>query len=1145
MYTDEQYQRAKAQIGGADPAAKAILRQRIREYELTNPQHGVELSGVDRLDATAPKEQSINVPELPTEAPAAETLGVPAEIDTTRDASLPNASGLKVLAAPPEYAPKNPLRTVAHIATAIAGDPLDGPSAGMFFEPSKAQFQADMGDVLKARGISPEDSPHEYETAYNEYRDRQWAKAYQQAQTEDRPLTRAAFVHRSGQWEKLAGMLETIPDVASTFAKGYVNGLVPGSRDALGAASDVATGRNDVGADREQAARNPTAAGVGEFMGSISPASLLSRVAGAAYAPVSRLLPGVIGKGAAAAAGGIAAGDTDLTLRSAGQAAGDIAHGGNADTAKDQFTRRIIPTTLLSGLGGAVGEGIAEGASSYRRGLRAGPLGGELGNLEAGGGSTDLVRGIKPPPEVEANIEAARPPVPGENKPTPAGSALEIQASKLQGPITSENASSQKALRQSIAAEESAAYDADPALQKPVPVKKTANAAVDLLKARSQPEAEGAAFVPAQGDALPARNNSPFRDFAMKLWKPKLVLGVDAARAAEASGGKVVSLDEARQLGFQVGSLPDAEGVPIDAPPIPDTPSGLGFPAANPVETLPRYPKEALASAPSSRATPEQAAAIKRYTFGKRDTGDEQLIDSYLRNSDPSPSIPHVYRGIVLPKEEAAAFLNQDVIDMGPGVASASVDPVVARSFVARNQEPGSVGVTLKLETQSARDIRHLADSQVGAEKEFLLPGDTKFQVVSRHSDPTNPGNYIVVAREVPAPRASSTEEVFGRPADKILPGVAPRRPRVPKERPAPIPGSDWDNPAEQEARFNYIFEDQPQDRRAVPRSDDITPTRVSNSPPMRPPAPPPSRGAPAGPPSEILAAATPSPPPPSIPGPPPGVPDREYRVVLEPREYDAKKFEELVGSVDHAAKAGREGAAVDPAWKDFQRAVREDREQFGPEWSAMKARHHEALTALEQRAGHANIRGEHTYSEMDANAQKSFNSGLVNYGAKGTSAESNQALRSLAEKAGVMHELETLRAQRATESLSQEATPSLRESAGMGGMFTRVGGLGTAIKIRADAAARGLSRGTYGSASLRTSDISPELLDLVRRGAPVSREVTNGRRLPGVVGMGGGALGLKVGSVYNGSDRTTSKSLTPEQVKYLEKLLDATRTTQ
>lgn len=1133
MLTDADYQELKAQQHNLNNEGRAALR----EYELSNPQHlatgALGSSGVTKLRETEPEAKTLNVPELPPEAPVAkpvdkiqelsDQVNTPTpELDPTRDPYLPTASHLKVLDTPPEYVSKNPLAGLKHVALATLGDPLDGPSVGSYFEPSEKQFQADMEPVLEAKGIKP--GTPEYSDAFAEYKDRKWAQAYQRAQENDTPLTRVDYVPRDGAWQKLQGVLQELPDLASTFAKGFASGRTLHATDLL--ATD---------ADREQAERNPGMAMAGELVGSMNPRGPLAKITKGAGDLAAKFLPGGIGgRLIGGALSGAVAADTDLAAREGAEAARSELHGGTTENAKDAFLRNLMGSSLMGGGMGLGGQLVAEGANALQRNtVSTYP---EVGQLRRGGGDTSAIFGVTPGKDIAANVEAAREPIPGENKPIPEGNPTEIAASKVQGPLADINAKAHADTHATIATEQQAAIDANPKLQERVPASNTAQAAVDWALSKLQPEAK-AGYLPgitklSNAEQLPGADLAEVQKIAPRLWKPRIVNAAEAQNVANRARGRAITLDEARKLGLDVGALakeigPET-GVPLDAPPIPDEPVDV-------TKVLPRYPKEQLASQPVGAATPEQAEAIKRYTFGKRNPGDEQLIDSYLENAPASP-IPHVYRGLVMPAEQASDFLANGVFDTGDSVTSVSADPITARSFVARNLNgQGDVGITLKLEHASAKNIAPFADPQVSVEKELLLPRNTRFEIVSKVKDPTNPGNWIVTAKEVPddAGGGSTAEEVFGLPAEKPgsltgpVRGPSPNRAKPP---PAPEPGSDWYDPEEAKARFRFMYGDTPaqeQFKGPAPTPDDITPTRPSEYQPRPPREQWATPSSPSGPPSALRA---PIPTPPSRGAGPAigGVPESEYRVILEPRTFDAKTFEEILGDVDRKAKAGSATATPDPAWKQLQRAIRQDREQFGSDWTNLIAKHHEMLNDTEQRSYHAGINEKRPYKEMQGSSQQTMNGKLVGFP---ESSDAAKALRELAASdPAVAKDLEVLGGQNAYSKLRGMANPRIGETLGSGGLSGHLRGLGPSVRLRADAIARGVSAGPTGEPT-----VSPRLVAFVR-----SRQ---SKFLPGMSSMGAGSLGLKAGSVYNSTrDRGPgAKTLTPEETQYLQKLLEAT----
>lgn len=1142
MLSDADYKELKAQQKNLNPEGRAALR----EYELSNPQHAdMGPTGAAKLAENEPKGSSlegsqvgqipkgagVNVPALPPEGAPPElgpqspdslrldqyqsqlNASTPGQ-DQTRDNYLPNASKLKTLAAPPEYVSKNPAAGIKHVIGATLMDPLEGPGVGVYHEPTEKQFQADMGPVLEAKGIAP--GHPEYDAAFNEYKDRKWVQAYQKAQATDTPLTRIAYVDHSGAWAQLKDALQEFPDVASSFAKGFASGGTLHATEAL-----------ETPQDTEQSERDPIARGAGELAGAMNPGSLLARGTGAVGNAASKLLPsGILSRLGIGAAVGAGAGVTDL----AGKEAARAVREGSPTAAKDEFLRSLPGAAEMGASFGLGGTALAEGANAFQKHVVSSTP--EVAQLRRAGGDTSLLGGVKPGPDVAANVEAAREPLPGEAKEPPEGNATEIAAKKVQGPLTETNAAAHAEAHKTIAAQQDAAIAADPKLQERLPATKTAQAAVDWALAKLQPEARPGYLPgitkPTSAEVLPGADLTEVQKLAPRLWKPRVVTAGEAASAANRARGRAITLDEARQLGLDVGGLTkglDTEGVPPGAPPIPDD-SAFDSAASS-----------ANGVAQKTGATPEvqdflnrsRKAASAAQRAGE-ESGPSAAVTQFLASAERSGATypGAVYRG-TSPDELASLLKNGETAHTW----SVSKDIEGARHFAQKN------GVLLKIEGGSgAVPVDGIEGSNTFGEA--LIPAGQRFEVAS---DATENGIRTVTLRRVTAPDVgggSTTEDVFGRPADKITPNPAvslkPREGRAFKTPTGPE-GSDWfDSKKAAETVALHSGDYEVKDpfggwRTTAPSGK--TPLDTPTRPEAAGPAGPPSE-TPSGPPSALRASPLPVTP----PVPPPssarigGIPESEYRVILEPRTFDAKTFEEILGDVDRKAKAGSATAQPDPAWKQLQRAIREDRSQFGTNWTDMIAKHHELLNGLEQRSYHAGINEKKPYSEMQGSSQQTMNGKLVDFPG-GT--DSAKALRDLAEQAGpgVKHDLEVLGAQNAYSKLSGMASPKIGETIGSGGLAGHLRGFGPAVKLRADAVARGISAGPTGEPT-----ITPRLVNFVRQNAPKAKF------LPGLTAMGQGALGLKAGSVYNSTrDRgELAQSLTPSERQFLEQLLSATQ---
>jgi hypothetical protein len=1128
MYTADQYQRAKSQLANADKTSPkyAEVKAKVSEFERYNPEHNAPVEGAHALSGeklegppqAAPVEPKLSHESAPIEQQGAlEAQGIqeapaaaPDVADETKDEYLPNASKLKSFATPPEYASKRPLAGLANIAAATVKDPLDGPLANSYYEPSEQQFLAEQAPLLKAKGIEP--GSEAFRDQFAEYKDRKWAQAYQKAEAEDRPLTRMEYIgdHAKG-WDKLKNVLADSFDSASAFTKGLAAGRTLQGSKVLSAASDALTGQDETGDDAAQAERNPISSFAGEFKGAVKgPLAQLTKAA-TPFGQSASLGARIGG----AAIGGAAAGVADNASRSIATGVADLAHGRGLGAAEDQFTSHLAGSALLGGGLGALGQGVAEGANAWQKAvLRDMP---ELGQLRRGGGDTDVLRGLRPGKAVAENLEAAREPLPGEDKVPLGANPTEVAVGKVRGPLAQAHTDTNAATFERLGAEKQAAIEADPNLQRPVVARNAAQAAVDWVRSKVQP---GGGYIPGMklsvAQTTPGSDVAEAQKLALQLYKPRVVTATEANAVARSSGGYVTDIDDAKRMGFDVAGLDDT-GVPAGAPPVDEG-------AVSVPKLLPKYPKDVAVGDVAKDVTPQEAEAIRRYTWGKRQPGDADLVNSYLERA-PVSNLPHVYRGIAMKPDQAADMLATGTFSTGDAPASASFDPTVARSFAARNRNPGDVGITFKLEGSEARNITPLAHDQVGIEKELLVPGGKNFEIVSKHPDPAHEGDWIVVARAAPpeAPAGTSTADVFGRPADKVssspIDRLKPREGRAFKTPTGPV-GSEWfdqEKAAETVALHSHDYE--VADPFAAMRSkapgnaSADTPTmpggaETGGTPSIRPTSAPP----------ELRATPTPQ----AAQAEAAGVPGDHFKVVLEPREYDADTFERILGDIDRKAGYAKATGAPDPQWEKLAQAIREDRKQFGPGWTDLIGKHHQELNQLEQRSYHSGMGQDKAYPEMGGNAQQRLQGKLKSFP---SDVDSNKALRELADKApaGVRADLEALGATNAYQKLKGQSGLKIGESIGSGGIVGRLAGVGGFLKPRTDALARGLAAGPTGEPTL-----TPRLADYVRKNAPGSKW------LPGVPAMGGGALGLKAAVAYD--------TLTPTEQAFLEKLLSAAK---
>jgi len=544
MYTEEQYKKAKAKLADPETETKYDAErvgnwaQKVAEYEEAHQAGAQSTPEPAAPPADHGFEHKPSLSDYDRVKP-----------DVTRDESRPNASKQIRFTDKTEHVSKshNPL---AVIAKNMANDQLTGPSSTMYFEPTNERFEAEMGPYLAAKGIAP--GSKEYGIAYAEYKDRKWEQAYQNAVATDTPLTRVEHTKQSGNWDKLGNFLGQAADVGAAFTEGYGRGFAGPSREIALSLKDKLTGRDEVSGMRERAERNPAASTVGEFMGSISPYGAFNKLTGAVgrlAKPATRLgryaLSGL--------AGGVGA-STQLLANAGGQALANTLHGRPVDEdAKGQFANRLLFGSALGVGAGVFGEGAAGLANRYSKGIRAetSDIGPELTNAEASGSATHLWHGVKPSSDVERMLEKGRGPVPGEGKLPPTGRAVEYAMRDVREPIVAQQVDEHAAAVENAQRESLEAYGKDRGLRTPKTMKELVKALRYSLTSRSQPEA-ASKFIPGAGDALPARDNGPLLDFSRRIIKPRLVYSVDAAGEAARGGGDLVSLEEARRMGFNV-----------------------------------------------------------------------------------------------------------------------------------------------------------------------------------------------------------------------------------------------------------------------------------------------------------------------------------------------------------------------------------------------------------------------------------------------------------------------------------------------------------------------------------------------------------------------------------------------------------------
>jgi hypothetical protein len=585
MLTEEEYGLAKEGINDKSLSAdeKAELQAAVTEYEASKQEPVAAASAAPEQgdappeppaapDASAQvaeilgKDYGPPAPEAPEPnyiEPGPAPYGPPESPDV--DSSLPNASKLVRLKFPTDHASKS-RSALGVIAQNMAVDQITGPSSTMYFEPSREKFQTDMGPYLEAKGIAP--GSREFENAYQIYQDTKWKEAYQNAVINDLPITRAEFAHGDTNWHEVENYLGKAADMGAAFAEGAARGYAGPARGLVLAGRDLLTGRDDVGAMRERAERHPYIGTAGAMAGSLVPGSLFGKVAGKVNALAKPV--GMAGKLGMAALGGAATADADLLTNVAGSSIEDLIAGKpvNMEDVVSELPQKALLTTAVGAGSGLVGELVAGGAGALRKYLRSAAKP-SLPNAEATGSTTSLVSGVKPSEQVRDILEKARGPVPGEARGPIMETAVEHAAAPVLEPIINQQNRALSLAKIQAAGEKQRYVDFDPVLKnQTIEPTNVMDALFDEMVRRSKPTAS--AF-PSPGDEVGAWDtNKKLFDTYAKLSQPAVHLATEVPPGALRGGSKIISVAQARELGFDIQPPNVRQAARPSRPPPPD-----------------------------------------------------------------------------------------------------------------------------------------------------------------------------------------------------------------------------------------------------------------------------------------------------------------------------------------------------------------------------------------------------------------------------------------------------------------------------------------------------------------------------------------------------------------------------------------------
>lgn len=558
--------------------------------------------------------------------------------------------------------------------------------------------------------------------AYQDFRDAEWAKAYDEAQQRGTPIhrktqspeERAAF-EKTDPKNPFSNDMKDLTGVLQHAADGYVfpgasalaRGAAKVGGDAVTTVKQAAAGKpiagRTAGDDAAEYMGNayegidPIAGAVIETAASLAPGSLAGKAAGALLGKPESIAGGAlrgVATGAALSAGSGALSDTSKLAEDILRQQGKLdPEGKRQNGVADSLAETLLRTPGRAMGGGLFGllPGAAAGAHGAPR-MPSNPVTAtqEQRAFQAAldtGMTTTLLnrRGFEPPPSLSALMEGKGP---LEHPNTVAMDAAEpvvakgvaSHISETTGPIEAENEAYYKATKGVTA--------------KMTPMTK---ALVDLIRSRS--------FDPTEGGALPMLKNEPLVKELHRTADPAIAVNHEA-HALEQNGAIRVPLDEALASGMidpdkglrVLGRVPAREGATMP-PGADDAAAEAYLRQAGPTGSGPL---------PGVRPYAEQKAALG--VLGEHLNGTASRGGS-LRGSAPEQGIPSQmdpsnYSVVFTPRELDARAADEvmGAVDRAAGISEAEgagrADPAFKRlpraAREVRDQFPPVPGITDK-----------------------------------------------------------------------------------------------------------------------------------------------------------------------------------------------------------------------------------------------------------------------------------------------------------------------------------------------------------------------------------------------------------------------------------------------------------------
>lgn len=217
--------------------------------------------------------------------------------------------------------------------------------------------------------------------------------------------------------------------------------------------------------------------------------------------------------------------------------------------------------------------------------------------------------------------------------------------------------------------------------------------------------------------------------------------------------------------------------------------------------------------------------------------------------------------------------------------------------------------------------------------------------------------------------------------------------------------------------------------------------------------------------------------------------------VAIRPRRLSAEELDKVVHGLDQMQAQGKLTKEPIPRYAEMQRAAREVRDRFSPEFSQTKGANSRALADLERRLAFTGLPPEIPSQGLTADQAKALQSALESAGETGpAAAERARAIRETARQAGVGSELERAQQMRSYERLQGRNSTGGGITLHKGGITEHLNPVSPVNRMRLDAISRMMGVPQLGAAGSAAGGSSQATIDQISNMLNLGTPFINGQ---------------------------------------------------